>query len=224
MFDYAGGVEDTASAYLPLSLFASGRPALAVDAPVRRIELDPCCWVDYFPRLVSGGDQLFIEVSQGFDWHRGQRLMFGNWVDEPRLTSKVALDEPCVPEAVTAAVDHLSSHYDRTFEGLFCNYYQSGADSVAWHSDRIGRHVVDPLVAIISVGGPRLFALRDQSKESEPLRVTLHSGDVLVMGGATQHHWEHAIPKVRHAPPRISLTARAGWPVLEPGETGRFLP
>ena len=30
------------------------------------------------------------------------------------------------------------------------------------------------------------------------------------MGGACQHDWEHTVPKVRHAEPRISITFRHG--------------
>jgi hypothetical protein len=28
------------------------------------------------------------------------------------------------------------------------------------------------------------------------------------MGGACQHHWQHSVPKVRSAGPRISITFR----------------
>ena len=37
------------------------------------------------------------------------------------------------------------------------NYYRSGSDSVAWHADKIGIHEVNPIVAIVSLGGPRTF-------------------------------------------------------------------
>ena len=36
----------------------------------------------------------------------------------------------------------------------------------------------------------------------------MNAGDLVVMGGATQHRWEHAIPKRAHAGPRMSLTFR----------------
>jgi len=34
------------------------------------------------------------------------------------------------------------------------------------------------------------------------------AGDLLVMGGACQMRWQHSVPKVRHAGPRISCTWR----------------
>ena len=36
----------------------------------------------------------------------------------------------------------------------------------------------------------------------------MFSGDLLVMGGTCQHTWEHCIPKVADAGPRMSATFR----------------
>jgi len=200
-----------ACAPLPLTLFGVADPEVAAEPVVTRTELDPCCWVDVTEQFIVGADRLFDTVVEHFDWERGRRLMYGDWLDEPRLTAKPRLTAGCVPPVVRAAVDQLNGHYQRSFKGLFCNFYQRGEDSVAWHADQIGRTSVDPLVAIISLGGPRTFAMRSQSPDHRAThRWTLHSGDLLVMGGATQHHWEHSIPKAKGAPPRISLTTRAG--------------
>ncbi len=196
---------------LPLSLFGAGTARVAPAPRFRRFELDPCCWVDFVTGFVEGADSLFAEVEAGFDWFRGRRLMYGTWHDEPRLTAQMELTDTGVPAVVADAAQALGDHYQRDFSGLFCNFYQDGRDSVAWHADRIGRTTVDPLVAIISLGGPRTFAMRDQTKHSRSGRWVMHSGDLLVMGGATQHHWEHGIAKVADAPPRISLTTRAGF-------------
>lgn len=200
------------AAPLPLSLFGAGS-CRVVDGPtVERHQLDPCCWVDRVEGFLAGADSLFAEVERSFPWAQGRRLMYGTWHDEPRLTARLELGDPVVPPVVGEAARFLESHYGRRFAGLFCNFYRGGGDGVAWHADRIGRRVVDPLVAILSLGGPRSFAMRDRSGQSPARRWTLHSGDLLVMGGATQHHWEHTVPKMADGPPRISLTTRAGWP------------
>ncbi len=218
--------EKQRSAPLPLSLFAVGEPALGSSIVFERIQLDPCCWVDLVSGFLVGADALFAQVEQELDWFRGRRLMYGTWYDEPRMSARHNLSAAEVPSVVSAAAKYLGSRYGRRFSGLFCNYYQTGQDSVAWHADRIGRTNVDPLVAIISLGGPRVFAMRDQRRGKQDHETTkspgkagrpefgfrweMKSGDLLVMGGATQHHWEHAVPKVKDAPPRISLTTRAG--------------
>jgi alkylated DNA repair dioxygenase AlkB len=80
---------------------------------------------------------------------------------------------------------------------------------VAWHGDRHRLTVDDPVVAIVSVGEPRPFRLRPRG--GGPSRsFDLGHGDLFVMGGACQHDWEHSVPKVRQAGPRISITYRHG--------------
>ena len=192
--------------HYPMTLFGQGDPSVASGWTPQRITLDPCCWVDHVPGFLTGADQLLADLEDRMDWFRGKRLMYGQWHDEPRRTSTEALGDQ--PAAIDAIRRELSEHYAMSFQGLFCNYYETGDDSVAWHADRIGRTEVDPLVAIVSLGGPRTFRMRPQGGGTS-WSISLESGDLLVMGGATQHHWEHAIPKVAHAAPRISVTMRA---------------
>ncbi len=82
-------------------------------------------------------------------------------------------------------------------------------DSVAWHADQEGKVRRDPLVAIVSLGGPRRFAVRPRGGGVQQPFV-MHSGDLLVMGGAMQHRWEHAVPKCATGAPRLSVTFRHG--------------
>ncbi len=201
----------------PLSLFGqlpnqSSEPIVNPHPGFVRYQLDPCCWVERVERLILGADVLFDAIVDQLPWEQGRRLMYGQWLDEPRLTSRLELGDERIPAVVDEAVAVLEAHYERRFSGLFCNFYRDGNDSVAWHSDRIGQTNVDPLVAIISLGGPRTFVMRDRSLTGQRKTSTtwpMHSGDMLVMGGATQHHWEHSVPKQKNAPARISLTTRA---------------
>ncbi|MDH3292876.1 MAG: alpha-ketoglutarate-dependent dioxygenase AlkB [Acidimicrobiia bacterium] len=201
----------------PLSLFGqvpneSSDPIVNPNPHFVRHRLDPCCWVDRVDRLILGADALFDLVAARFVWEQGRRLMYGKWMDEPRLTTRLELDDGRVPPVVGEAIEVLEQYYQRRFSGLFCNFYRDGDDGVAWHADRIGQSKVDPLVAIISLGGPRMFVMRDRSLTGQRKTSTtwpLHTGDLLVMGGATQHHWEHSVPKHKRAPARISLTTRA---------------
>lgn len=196
---------------LPLTLFGAEATAIAETPHFARMDLDECCWVDVARNYLLGADRLLGELEAAMDWHRGRRLLYGTWYDEPRLTATEARTSALVPSVIDAIRSDLTARYRRRYEGLFCNYYETGSDSVAWHADRIGRTEIDPLVAIVSLGGPRTFALRPFGGGGSH-RIGLHSGDLLVMGGATQHHWEHSVPKVRHAAPRMSVTMRAGEP------------
>jgi len=40
------------------------------------------------------------------------------------------------------------------------------------------------------------------------VKLDLASGDLLAMGGSCQRTWQHCVPKVARAAPRISLTFR----------------
>lgn len=197
-------------AVLPLTLFGAQVPVLDPTARTTRTWLDRSCWVDLTPNFLLGADTLLDQLEHDMRWDRGRRLMYGTWHDEPRLTGQVAADGHSLPPIIESMRGALDATYGRRFEGLFCNFYRDGADSVAWHADRIGRTSVEPLVAIISLGGPRTFALRPMGG-GRSQSYSLHSGDLLIMGGSTQHAWEHSVPKMRHAAPRMSLTMRAGF-------------
>jgi len=61
----------------------------------------------------------------------------------------------------------------------------------------------------VSVGAPRGFHMRPRPGiVGEQHQVLVGQGDLLVMGGGCQHDWEHAVPKVAHAGPRISVQFR----------------
>jgi alkylated DNA repair dioxygenase AlkB len=87
--------------------------------------------------------------------------------------------------------------------------YPDGSDSVAWHGDTIGRsNTDDTMVAIVSLGATRTFALRPRGG-GQSLRLPQRHGDLLVMGGSCQRTFEHAIPKTSTAAgPRISIQFR----------------
>ena len=87
--------------------------------------------------------------------------------------------------------------------------YRDGADSVAWHGDRIGKGAhTDTMVAILSVGSARALMLRPRSGGSSRA-FHLGHGDLIVMGGSCQRTWEHAIPKTaRPVGPRVSIQFR----------------
>ena len=105
----------------------------------------------------------------------------------------------------------LSARYGEAFDSIGFNCYRDGSDSVAWHGDRHRHTVDDPVVAIVSVGAARPFRLRPRGgRPRPPASFDLGRGDLFVMGGACQHDWEHCVPKVGHAEPRISITYRHG--------------
>ncbi|HEY1650463.1 MAG TPA: alpha-ketoglutarate-dependent dioxygenase AlkB [Acidimicrobiales bacterium] len=99
--------------------------------------------------------------------------------------------------------------YEVQFDSAGLNLYRDGADSVAWHRDRIPPEIVDPVVALVSLGEPRTFLLRPHGG-GRSRACKLGRGDLLVTGGQTQRRFEHSVPKVKAAGPRMSIAFRHG--------------
>jgi alkylated DNA repair dioxygenase AlkB len=113
------------------------------------------------------------------------------------------------PPELAAVCDLLSDRYGADFDSIWVNLYRDGADSVAWHGDRNGKTQTNPFVVTISLGGRRLFQLRPKGTTTVTHRFHPGQGDLLVMGGACQHEWEHCVPKTRRpVQPRMSVTIR----------------
>jgi alkylated DNA repair dioxygenase AlkB len=160
---------------------------------------------------VSGADRLFEQILSGRDWQQRSRYMYDQRVLEPRLTAPWTLEsgQPLEPPILEDIRLLLSSRYGRTFDSVGFNLYRDGRDSVAWHGDRIAKEIVDPIVALIALGEPRKFLLRPKGGGGSRAFL-LGRGDLLVTGGTTQRTWEHSVPKVPVAGPRISLAYRHG--------------
>ncbi|HEV7534420.1 MAG TPA: alpha-ketoglutarate-dependent dioxygenase AlkB [Acidimicrobiia bacterium] len=198
------------------SLLDAG-PEPAVDgtfAGATRIGLDRRSWIERVPGWVSGSDALFDLLVRTADWGQRTRKMWDHEILEPRLTSWWGAEtgRPLEPPILARMRRALSDRYGVEFDSMGLNLYRDGRDSVAWHGDRIAREIAEPLVAIVSIGEPRRFLLRPKAKGVglATVRLLLGRGELLVTGGTTQRAWEHSIPKVASAGPRMSLTFRHG--------------
>ena len=197
------------------TLFAPAAPAGpeagAPPAP-ERTDLAGGAWIDVQRNWLAGADDVFATMVTEVPWRAERRQMYDRVVDVPRLVHNYFLGEPLPHAALEEARDALSAHYlpelGEPFVSAGCCYYRDGKDSVAWHGDTIGRGKThDTMVAIVSLGDPRKLALRPRGG-GDSIGVTLGHGDLVVMGGSCQRTWEHAVPKVAAAGPRISVQFR----------------
>jgi len=193
------------------SLFAAGVPAPdRAFLSLRRRDLGDGAWVDHAPGWLSGADALFSWMLDAVEWMHPDVELYGKTFTQPRLNSRsvAQADGSPVGDAVDAMVDALSERYGERLDRVGANLYRGGRDSVAWHGDRVLRNRREGLVATVSLGEPRRFLLRPRgggrSVAFEPGR-----GGLLVMGGTCQRTWQHSIPKVAHAGPRMSITFRS---------------
>ncbi|KAL9119841.1 MAG: hypothetical protein Q9187_003603 [Circinaria calcarea] len=133
----------------------------------------------------------------------------------------------CKPRPIPHCLDELrkiteiftSSSYN------FClvNYYATGADSISYHSDDERFLGPKPSIASFSLGAKRDFLMKHKptppsvkdltpvTANEKPLKLTLASGDMVLMRGPTQSNWLHSIPKRKGGDSdkgRINITFR----------------
>lgn len=190
-------------------------PAAELDATfhgIRRHELAGGAWVDVAPGWCRGADGLFARLLGETPWG-GQRevRMYDRMVAEPRLTHRWRLDSgPAPPAELGAMAAVLGERYGVAFTQVGVNLYRHGADSVAWHGDRVARELPEAVVALVSLGAVRPFRLRPTGGGAG-VGFLPGPGDLLVMGGSCQRTWQHAVPKVKTAAPRISVQFRHAY-------------
>ena len=197
--------------FLQGSLLGLGEPGVDPSfTGIRRITLDDRSWVDHLPGWLRGDEVVFDRLYQELSWNHRTVTMYERRLPEPRLTAWWTPEVGPEPLPVLGEIRTLlSARYAEAFDSIGFNCYRDGTDSVAWHGDRHRHTIDDPVVATVSVGAPRPFRLRPRGG-GRSHSFDLGRGDLLVMGGSCQHDWEHTVPKVRAAGPRISITFRHG--------------
>jgi alkylated DNA repair dioxygenase AlkB len=95
------------------------------------------------------------------------------------------------------------------FNSVLCNYYRDGQDSMGFHADNEKELGLNPVIASVNFGESRRFIFRRRDDKTIKHELILTHGSLLVMLGAMQHHWVHAVPKEpKRTKPRINLTFR----------------
>ena len=161
--------------------------------------------MDHAPGWLRGADDLFAYFVETAPWAQRERRLYDKTRPEPRLTAFYDNDD--LPRPLQEICAALSARYGVDFDSILLNLYRDGRDSVAWHGDRIARTVPDPNVATVTLGHRRSFLLRPKGG-GRSRRFDPGPGDLIVMGGKSQTEWEHTVPKVASAGPRISITVR----------------
>lgn len=165
-------------------------------------------------------DQLFASLLEGLVWQEEEIIIAGKKVKVPRLMCWYGDEDAIykysgvihVPLPWTEILLDVKQRIERKcghfFNSVLANLYRDGSDSMGWHADKEKELGRNPVIASLSLGEERAFKIR-HNKTKETLDIQLQHGDLLVMGGALQHHWRHCIPKVRReVRKRINLTFR----------------
>ncbi|MDY6948009.1 MAG: alpha-ketoglutarate-dependent dioxygenase AlkB [Pseudomonadota bacterium] len=196
-------------------LFSSGE-LQSLDLPDADIHYSPSA------NLGADPDLILNELIQQIPWRTEVINLWGKEHQQPRLTawfghaearysysglSLVPLPWTELLSRVRGRVEALAGAH---FNSVLLNYYRDHRDSMGMHSDdepELGRN---PTIASVSLGEQRTMVLKHRSrKELKPVHLPLEHGSLLLMKGATQHHWKHGINKLsRPCGPRVNLTFR----------------
>ncbi len=204
-------------------------------APVERTVLEDAargCRITYEPGFLSAADAdaLFAALHRDTPFEREAPVMFGRPVEVRRRT--FSYGEPGVRyrysgvervaspwhEALVPLVEALTPLTGVRFNYALCQLYPDGEAGIGWHADKERDIVADTPIASLSLGAERDFQVRLGNRGAASRSVRLAHGSLLVMGGATQRHYQHRVPKAaRCRAPRINLTFRV---VRAPGPSG----
>lgn len=173
-------------------------------ATLARYDLDHGAHLEVAPGWLAGDDVLYDHLASTVEWTQPEVVMYDKLVRTPRLVGPV---DPDAHPAIGRMIELLSDRYGVRLDQVSAGWYRTGADSVAWHGDRVARDLPVSTVATVSLRGPRSFRYRP--RDGGPSRsLALGRGDLVVMGGSFQRTWEHSVPKVASAPPRMAVMFR----------------
>ncbi len=171
--------------------------------------------VTYVPEFLdrATADALVDELNADTRWRADSRMMYGKRVLVPRETAGRGDKMPQPWSPVLDRVRGMAErHTGTTFDYCFLNRYRDGRDAVAWHGDHDGERDARLVVASLSLGATRAFQLRpkkDSGLRYDPITVEVAHGDLIVMAGDTQLHWEHRVPRdPRITGERLNVTFR----------------
>ncbi|MDC7998794.1 alpha-ketoglutarate-dependent dioxygenase AlkB family protein [Gilvibacter sediminis] len=177
----------------------------------------------YYPNFIAAdeAESIFKELLEQTPWQQDDIKVFGKVYQQPRLTALYAEnDQPYSysnitmhPKPFTPLLlklkDRLKTVSSVDFTTVLLNLYRDGNDSNGWHADDEKELGENPVIASLSFGASRNFRFREKANKKNTYSLTLDSGSLLLMQGATQHLWQHQIPKTKkEVGPRINLTFR----------------
>jgi len=178
----------------------------------------------YWPEFLteSEADRCFRYLHEKIVWHIPHINLFGKEIQSPRMAAWYGdadaiytysgLTNQPLPwfDDLSELKQKVEQKTRHRFNSVLANLYRDGNDSMGWHSDDEAELGVQPVIASLSLGAERRFALRHKKRKAlKPVEIILKHGSLLLMSGKTQHYWRHCISKTRKpVTPRINLTFR----------------
>lgn len=169
----------------------------------------------------ADADRLLRGLREVVQWEIHRIRLFGREHASPRLSCWIGDSgtgyrysgsyfepRPWPPE-LTGLRERLCAELGTGFNSVLANLYRDGSDCMGWHSDDETELGPAPVIASLSLGATRRFVLKHRREPQRKLEIALPHGSLLVMSGATQRNYRHALPRTaKPVGERINLTFR----------------
>ncbi|CAI8306481.1 MAG: Uncharacterised protein [Bacteroidetes bacterium MED-G17] len=162
----------------------------------------------------------FTKLEREISWKPDIVKMFGKTIETKRLTawygkkpfiytysgmSKTAIIFTPFLKEIESQIAKICGF---TFNSCLLNSYRDGNEGMSYHRDNERTLVEEYPIASLSFGAERKFQLKHR-ETGKKLEVLLENNSMLLMTGAIQEQWLHALPKSKKVTEkRINLTFR----------------
>jgi len=174
------------------------------------------CWLD-----ADQADRVLHGLHEEIGWENHRIRLFGRehasprlscWIGDPgtayRYSGALFVPHPW-PSLLRPLRERLCAELGVGFNSVLANLYRDGHDCMGWHSDNEPELGAAPVIASVSLGATRRFVLKHRRDPERKLAIELPHGSLLVMAGATQCNYRHALPRTASVTAeRINLTFR----------------
>lgn len=152
---------------------------------------------------------LFSRLVSSIEWDDRMAARRTASFGRPYNYSQMDYPETEIPAELLPLIEYLYARLDVKFNNCLLNYYETGDNTMGFHSDDTTGLVRETGVAIVSLGSVRDITYRSKTNPEFQVSYALKPGSLLYMNDAVQQNWLHAIRRQKDAGPRISLTWRA---------------
>lgn len=161
--------------------------------------------LSFYEDHVSLFNQLLSSVSWDDRMAARRTASFG----KPYNYSQIEYSAAPIPDFLLPMLGQLHGRLGIRFNNCLLNYYQTGDNTMGFHSDDTSGFSAGTGVAIVSLGSVRDITYRSKTNAEIQKSYALQPGSLLYMDESVQQHWLHAIKRQKDAGARISLTWRA---------------
>ena len=177
----------------------------------------------YYPSAFSAAEanRIYQQLRQEIQWQQEEIHIYGKthliprlqcWIGDPqysyRYSGKTFFPFPW-SSTCKRLLNRLNDVSDVQFNSVLANWYRSGMDHMGWHSDDEPELGPEAVIASLSFGDCRDFALRRVGETRQHSKIPLSNGSLLLMRAGMQQRWQHSLPqRKKQSSGRINLTFR----------------